>query len=166
MARTNISVTHVSCFMSINAIDFAAQPHLHSNKATAEIVATVVVRVCACVCVYACVCVCCLYSLCHMQIAATAASRCPVKGLQLPSIYADFRRLRIVQRVFGVFYLASLAALAFLSIDLCAIKFKRALCAALKESSHRQRLSAAAAAAAAGGGSRPQQARAGLRPIV
>lgn len=89
--------------MSINAIDFVAQPHLHSNKATAEIVATVVV---VAVCVYACECVCCLYSLCHMQIAATAASRCPVKGFK---IYADFRRLRIVQRVFGVFYLASLA---------------------------------------------------------
>lgn len=77
-------VTHVSCFMSINAIDFVAQPHLHSNKATAEIVATVVV---VAVCVYACECVCCLYSLCHMQIAATAASRCPVKGFQLPSKY-------------------------------------------------------------------------------
>lgn len=107
------NVKHVSCFMSINAIDFVAQPHLHSNKATAEIVATVVVRVCVwrCVCMH--VCVCCLYSLCHMQIAATAASRCPVKGFQLPSIYADFRRLRIVQRVFGVFYLASFGCFGF-----------------------------------------------------
>lgn len=66
-----------------------------------------------CVCGSVCVCVCCLYSLCHMQIAATAASRCPVKGLQLPSIYADFRRLRIVQRVFGVFYLASFGCFGF-----------------------------------------------------
>lgn len=51
------NVTHVSCFMSINAIDFVAQPHLHSNKVTAEIVTTVVVRVCACVCVRMYVCV-------------------------------------------------------------------------------------------------------------